>query len=570
MEEELIWKVLSLEAEAVDVIRAWYNAPSEAEQDRMDVPCVDFDKYVHCIEFQDDNGVMEMDVSTLHPVNDALFIFYTHRTALSKLYVLGALTWETLVLRDKGNVRSHALEKTRMIVSKYHPLVESCDDEHVTFWFPYVISSDSTFTRDECAAKMEWYRNGGGGGGGAYSSESEPALHVFARRMLDAIEFDHSTTTDVEAHRRLAYRYGVMRMVREGNLFFDRMSKVRGGESELISLLKFNGWTSDLLSAWTVDGNVLDFKAFMTTYPEADYVPTIYFNIPLEDVPMEVAVCLPKYKGGRIHLPCYWKCVAEWIWNLFVASEHEYINANRARPRLPINDDGGPLHQIMKDETKKMCHYLNTHSDSALTATNGNKSVNVGRELRMSLTDDELNKAGADITDIEDIWRAAPPCISALKNAGRFPRHWERIRFVQTMHHAGINISTMYRLLSGMNDAYPRDGRVQTLKSRFDLVYTLKKNMGEHWCKNTINDTRLKHADTLQCPFVSTVPEAATMDGDELRSRCSHACSGRTDWKGPHLVMRDRLKNVVKKEVEVEEEEEEEEEEGVIGMDLSE
>ncbi len=148
------------------------------------------------------------------------------------------------------------------------------------FWFPNVQSPTSSFTRQECDAKMEWYRNGGGDDDAVCSIDAEPALHVFARRLMDSIEFDYSIpNTDMDA-RKLAHRYGVMRLTAEGNLFFDRMSK-GGGEDWILSLLKFNGWTADYLGAWTVDGNVLDFKAFMVNYPKATYVPTIYFNIPV-------------------------------------------------------------------------------------------------------------------------------------------------------------------------------------------------------------------------------------------------------------------------------------------------
>ncbi len=542
-EEEVVWKVLDVasEADITPSIKEWYDNPTEADTARLDIPCVSFDDHVHCIAFAEDD-VMEMDVSALHPVNDALFIFYVFREAIGKVYILGALTYESLVFRDNGVVDRNRLEKTRLFISLFNN-----DDgggggeEKEVFWLPMVLpGGDVECTMEQVRERMEMYRNGGGGGI-VDPSDGEPALYLFTRLLLDHIEFGYSIPNTSMDARRLAFRYAVMRISAEARLFFHRMSG--RSESNLIDLLKWNGWTQEAFEGIVVDGTVLDFKWFSKMYPRAKYCPTVFFNVWIEDVPVDLAVSMPKYGGGKVHLPCYWECVALWVWNLFIVEEHKHL----VKPNRHLVPREGPIYHMLHDEAITMRRYMITtrpvtvmHEDKQNTSTAIARAVNVGRSIRSKLTDAEL-QAGVDIVDIEDIWRASPPCITALRDAGRFPRHYERMRFVQTMREAQINTSSMTRLLTLMNDNYPRDGKHQPLQSRFALEYSVKSNMGVHWCMNVITDTLAHHSDTIQCPFVATIDGAHRMDKEQLRVQCCVKCSGRPYLKSPHKVMESRL-----------------------------
>jgi hypothetical protein len=502
-------------------LRQWYYSPTVADEMRGDIPLESFDNHVRCVFVpleEDEHDVFQMEKwTTLCPTRDALLLFFSKRQVLSQLYVLGALTCMK-VCQLHGNIPFSVLRasRSRLFSLENTVTLPSTTSVGTLFYFGLsTVESDGTYAMTMCARentrgdisfdtlaimlkhRVEWYM-------GIHSCvvDMEPNLD-YMTRVAACIVGDVHTYYGREEVR---HPYDTLRMRSERQLFWQRM-QTHQTVASIVQLMKFNGLHSFIRQRLVNDPSAIDVSAFRTLYPHAA-APALFFYVPLINLPAHLTTTLPIYRGGRIRLPCYWECVAEWIWTMTVTEwHHRHTTFNHTRIHNALKQ-GEPIlslihdvaRMVIKSPKNNMSHVMRTRAIAP----------------------------NVEFTDIEDLASSLPGC---MQFQSEFPRHAQRKKLVATMVQAGVAEADMQSYFELLNARFPKDKNQpnSSLEARPFFLSPMVKSYGgiDVWCKQIITDTLRNERDSLHCPHVVASTTTTTTNIDTIKVACNHACMGR-------------------------------------------
>jgi hypothetical protein len=487
-----------------DALRRWYYASTPAQEARGDLACMDFDTYVSVYLVEDPaDELIEFDLDDLSPIDHALIIFYSEaRYGAVRLFVLGALTWSTIVDTFSGQVPVQELHKYRTRFFIAPELEPEPLPAPPAIYVPgtrirFLSGLNKALTRT-----IQWYfdTNKSDPRSTVYSTVDHALGCFWADYIADAIIADQPPANDIAGRAlRTSYDHRIIRRQ------FDQVRLQKERAFYRMCFFEHQRFTQDLLCMLDVSG-ITNFQiidnptlADMKMGLSLPYWPTYFLDVPAETVPPPIQHSI--YEGGRAHIPLTAQFVFEWTW--FQYEQRVLRRPTLIREALPLPIDLKPFVKMVKK----------------LLVSTPPKNVFSSRSTKS----DALESDG--IVDIEDLWKASPPCMTRLRQLGRFPRNNERVRGAQIWERSRVvTIETQKRAWSALNDRYPKDG--MTLKQRFDVVATIDSlHDGDRvYCKNVIRNTIEERADHLICPYVDT---SGGGDFDGIQASCRVRCSNK-------------------------------------------
>lgn len=481
-------------------LREWFYASTPAEERAGDVACVDFDANVRCERVT--GRVHVIDTSGLDPVRHCLVLFYWEEQ--ERICVAGLLPWRrVLALRGyvcaedlmRADARSRACVPPPPLAAEWEaqtpvPLLA----------LPAAAGPLDGAAQEMLRARLAWYL----GAEEPPRVEGEKAQHVLSSLVGAALEHHGGVRNSVLADARiLRLRYEEKRLHCEKKRLYEAVGGLHT-QGALVQCLAANGMRR-VLDDCACDPTALDLQWFLSA--QVRYVPTVFLRVPATQVPHP----LPLYRGGYVHLPMYAEYVADWLWQLRMADAQRMYAELDGAAWGRIERDLPHVHAFLVDCSKRVACLLMKHPKDAAKS----RAAVVERE------------SGTASVDVEDLWAALPPCVASLRYS-HFPRHLERLQLTPILHEAGVSAATAEALYADLNGRYPRDG--QELKRRYNVAYEWTRAAG----RETYCATLMKGGEGLACPYVQSHGGGIEY-GDELRSRCYHACAGRRFGGKPAL-----------------------------------
>jgi hypothetical protein len=271
----------------------------------------------------------------------------------------------------------------------------------------------------------------------------------------------------------------------------------------LTRFLVFNGMKTWLQNN-VCEPTVQDLQWFLDAYPNYAYIPTIFIQVPVGQFP---ARRLPLYKDGLVHIPCVWEDVSVWLWQI------RQIETQRAYTEWDLT-----RWEAVEEE---IVDFIEPYAESVVFWLMQNTKLKRRRKNKESLV---IPENQIDIDDMEDMWRAMPPCIAALRNS-HFPKNLERLQLTRIFVEAGISQKTATEFYETHHAKYPNG---QDFKSRYDIAgawrYEVEAKKEPIRCWYLIKAVKTNAKESLYCPFAR---QSSLPDGDELRSSCYKACAGK-------------------------------------------
>lgn len=501
-------------------IREWYYNSTPEEEALCDVATIDFDKHVRLERVNMDDSMHSVDLQTLHPIDHAFVIFYGK--GYQCVHVLGALPFSRVM--QLGGIVDHTIlakAHSRWCTWEYRPPATECDIPMAEL--PMVIYeftdnwNAGSYIMDDVPLNelLAHYKD----------PEANPAPTCLLRACSVMAHFisvwiEHASNlpfySKMADPRMLRNRFDNMRMDAEKTMLSNLMPRFTS-QLSLTRFLVFNGMKTWLESN-VCDPTPQDLQWFLDDYPNYGYIPTIFIQVPVGQFP---ARRLPMYKGGLVHIPCVWEDVLAWLWQVRqIETQRAYTEWDLQRwEALDVE-----IVEFIKPFASEMAFWMMQNTKSKRR-----------RKDKESITVPENQM---DIDDMEDMWRAMPPCIASLRNS-HFPKNLERLQLTRIFVEAGISQKTVTEFYETHHAKYPNG---QDFKSRYDIASAWKHELEAKkkpiMCWYLITAVKSKAAESLYCPFAknSTLP-----DGDELRSRCYTACAGRRFGGRPALRIQPAL-----------------------------
>lgn len=517
------WASFPCTDDDTNIIKEWYYAPCTPEQEnRGDIPMVDFDRHVR-IELipQMRSFSHTMCVRDLNPIRDALILFYGK--SVSTLYILGAMPFEQ-VYALRGYITALQLRNAHSRACAYQDPIPKPYTPTTQLEMPIFIDADWADVNMENLWKpcmdttIQWY----------FGRGEAPKTHLRACSAMSqlcsvAIEFCDSQPVDspIADARKLRNDFDTLRRIAEEKAFRVFMEQFTTQES-LLSMLTYNG-LKPWLREHICDPTPLDLQHFIRRNTDPGYIPTVFIEIASWEYP---EASLPLYKDGLIHLPCHWKYVSPWLWQLrMIQAQTFYTTWNRVK----WNDlcrENALFADILRAYAKEAMIWLIQHP----------LGVEKTQKKRYRRKDGAIAPSSIICTDMEDMWSMLPPCIASLKTS-HFPRHVERLQLNPILKEGGISEESAAQWYQELHNRYPNGQDFQNrypFSKEWDRIPNGVESM---YCKTLIDATVEEKPERLHCPFVSTAPKGTPV-GETLRHHCYIACAGRRFGGRPALRMR--------------------------------
>jgi len=543
---DVFWDTLPFLGDGEDVIsvryllQGWFDKSTPEQQARGDVACAAF-KYVCILPLDPDLGT-ELDMKTFDPFKSVWFLFY-YVDCLSVRVLGGIDFWALLELR--GHVSVADLVQNRGFFLPWDDEEEEEEEEEGERWFylPCVFPEQKAAHKnvgicmDVIEARVRWIvscENADETSWTHGNNRVEDYGAMLVAPLVSAV-FDGWGPSYVKTRQR----YDRALLFAEHSLFMGRMTRWFRTEGAILGLMCRNGLRKRLEAGMLVDPTPADNQAFALRHPRVP-PPTWYCKVPLEEVPYEIAMKLPLRVGGGVSIS--YKEFPAWIWAKFL------VMRTHARTRMMIDvEDSGAIPGDLGAHLADMAKVVHGHfADNPIRR--GTKRARTS-EQRERLGD--IDPSEGFSPDIEDLWKAMPPCLAALRSNARFPKHLERLRLTQTFQEAGMSLDVTGDFFEALNNAFPHPAvTYRDSKARFNHEEAWKSNIGPVYCGNLVrNAVNNKRGDVLKCPFVDKIPKASGLKpGDDYKptlQACKQACAGqgkRTGFAGPHHLLRKALK----------------------------
>jgi hypothetical protein len=176
---------------------------------------------------------------------------------------------------------------------------------------------------------------------------------------------------------------------------------------------------------------------------------------------------------------------------------------------------------LQPSKMSEIVDFIEPYAESVVFWLMQNTKLKRRRKNKESLV---IPETQIDIDDMEDMWRAMPPCIAALRNS-HFPKNLERLQLTRIFVEAGISQKTATEFYETHHAKYPNG---QDFKSRYDIAgawrYEVEAKKEPIRCWYLIKAVKTNAKESLYCPFAR---QSSLPDGDELRSSCYKACAGK-------------------------------------------
>jgi len=377
-----------------------------------------------------------------------------------------------------------------------------------------------------------------------HEPKNERAVLLLSTWLGAAIEYGISIpNTPLADARILRNRYETMRARAEYAGFMHRMSGLCT-QQRLLDWLVYNDLHPMLKGPNMIAGATpANCRAFVDAYPDAE-VPQVYLVVPMQEVPDTLLRYLPKYRGGTVHLPCYWKPVSEWLWQRRV-SEMQRFYADVTRASWEDYCDEFPLEaKHLKGTAHTLIAFMIRKPNVGTPGGGGSGTIVVHNAHKRAKMDAPTSPV-VDIGDMEDLWSVLPPCVQSLRNS-HFPRNMERLDLTPILREGGLALDAAERLYATLNDCFPNG---EDLRRRYNIGYEWQR--AQHrtsvMCGGIIQNTLNANTDSLQCPFAARALEetgvANTRDNrPALNRRCNELCnSGRLFGGKPARLLQSNI-----------------------------
>jgi hypothetical protein len=572
------WAILPCEGEDTVrwELRNWYNTSSVADTHRGDMACASFE-YVACIEYRSsspNDHMVRLNMLEWDPYKSAWFLFYTR--AENVIRVLGGIGfWDLYNLR--GVVEMGDMVRSRAFLLPWDTLEEEQEEEEEEeeeddhhFYLPCMFPEQKELLGDivmdpaiivadrvrwilKCEAALCQEELWASWEDGAPAHPNGPEVEfgaVFMASLLGNV-LDRLDPERGGASRK---RYEKAFLFAEHALFMYRMTRYFStSNDDVMRLFAFNG-LGDYMKTIVAEGSPADNQAYALRFPTAPK-PKWYYQVPVEDVPLEVASTLPSHTNGTVCITI--KDLPAWIWTKFILARI-HARTRMMGDLLSGGGGGGGHRSVVESHLESIAvgivcpHFVANPHAAAWRAKRRRKMVanpvSQRENQRQRLEDVDPGK-GFQVADIEDMFNAAPPCLrSVIKGNGRFPRHMERLRLTQVLQSAEVSYASAVNFFERMNDRYPHPTKnYRDARARFDYDRAWKENQGPSYCGNLIrNAVNRRGEDVLKCPFVDKLPGPPVRPGqsyDALKEPCKRMCTGQANarFSGPHVLLKSAL-----------------------------
>jgi len=338
-------------------------------------------------------------------------------------------------------------------------------------------------------------------------------------------------------------------------LFMYRMTRYFATEGDLHTLLERNG-LEDAMNDLMKDPSPADQQSYAKRFPH-EAPPRYYYAVPMEELPRELSSQLPLHFNGQGTQHICYRDVPAWLWSKYMISRTHARTKMLQQLLLPKSPfKRSPLYGQLEELAITVSEHFAANPDPYAARKRLKMVANPTseREMRARLERIDNPDQGFHVTDMEDIFSAAP-CLARLKSNGRFPKHMERLRLVQIFQTAGVSYASTAEFFEQANVRWPHPGTAyRDAASRFNYEAAWKSNGGAVYCGNLIHNSINKPgADVLKCPMVDKLQGPKPKPGqpyDALKSRCKTACAGCSKggqgggyFNGPHVLLRRALQN---------------------------
>lgn len=491
-----------------DVIEHWYyNCGNE---NTGDFAYGSFD-LVYCICVPLGAQTFTLPLSEQDPYERTFYIVYQVREGMCEIQILGGLLWKSLM---NGPMLISSLIKSRAFLELYEDTMVIGWHKQKEFIFPANFPDENPFitdcfpfNRDALHARIDYYIGWAEELNDEFSPMDEAVAIRLAHHLECMIEMTYSIPNTLLDKSKMRLRFHQLYMNKEYVRFRELLPDI-ATEDDVIDVLVYNG-LFERKGFQVFPPPPQDQRCFAQRHPKKR-PPSCYFAVPMVEVPYEMAMKLPIYKGGLVHIA--YADVADWVWNLFAIQRQLEAFDGSKLPNEFAQDDW------LKEPFTRLCTWLVQHLEGPAPSSNGRRG---------HISMDNNNNI---VIDKENLISLVPPCFKRIMEQKEFMKNNQRLHWVSTMQFVGISRESIASFLDAMNDAYPKG--YSSAKARFDYDYVLKKRPGPTYCENIVKN---RDPNGITCPFASEIG-----DVEDLASSCKDKCApGERAFRGPAaLIMR--------------------------------
>lgn len=493
----------------INAIERWFYECGDEQT--HDIACASFE-LVHCIRVGINDASVILNVSEQDPYERTFYIVYTVLAVQRVINILGGFHCSAV----KTRIPLTDLVFSRAFLPLYEDIVEE-EHELRMFYIPNVISRplrEVPFDTDALRWRIDYYLGLATEFDDGFSADDEfDAIRyaAYIERVMETSYTIPETALDMTVLRE-RFHFDFMRV--EWKRFSDLWEPVKQTEDGVIRLLLFNGFKDVLQGGMMIHPPPpRDMQSFARRWPSRK-PPTCFFKVPMVELPQQLALQLPLYEQGMVHIS--YLDVPDWVWHLFVIRQQQRaFNTNVVLL---------PEYQWLKDDVQ----HIIRHYTLPYVGEKGKRFYSVRKQL-------ETRSIITTESDAE-LLSFMPPCFRNIMTQGSFMKNAQRLHWVSTLQFAGISRETIAGYLERSNDAHP--GGYDNAKARFDYDYVLKKRPGPTFCGNIVQNSN--PSTQIVCPFASDVRAKGARDIEEIADGCRAQCApGQRAFRGPAaLIMR--------------------------------
>lgn len=441
-------------ADTVSQIEQWFNNPSEECIRVGDINCCSFAGNVVCFEIKMEQEELIIPLHTIDPYTCSFIIVYYLRPLLSRICIVGGITWNRVVKQNGRIDVIRDLSKNRCFepdYSNYNQMDKMGKKDDVNVVLPLHLNRTTTnqlenivFPLEVMRKRVNWYLTN-------KHHSFTPDEHVWGMLFMRHVA-------------KLVPEIWKQHITLETETLHKLLHSATQNESNFVSLLGYNG-----ISHLLTDTTPADRQYFLTYYPHLA-PPFVALCVPQEDT--SVSQYLPVYDGGKVHI--MYPDVAKWASDLFLS-----------QGRLPLT-----IHCEQAEEPAFVIReWLKTNR--APKHKQEHKEFQIDREDWISLM---------------------PPCVRATLESKRFPLNTERLHLVLALKNGGVPYEKVEAWFEKQFVQCENKGTHRSALERFNYKAAWEQKDQKYYgvsCGKII-----KTQGSLVCPFGEDIEDARQKCGN--------------------------------------------------------
>jgi hypothetical protein len=503
-------------------------------------PHLNVDNHVAYYKVDKHETCVSIDMSIFDPYSQQFLLFYTWTASICRIDILGGIEAHN-VIRHHG--------KIDLTLDIYldglnpHPIClnmeidEENDDNGNCCWFWVPIAElprnkgNSNFlatcSYDDLQQRLAWYMNCGAKYAPVpenFANNQDAELGAFLYTGLVGDALSHVNNG---ASQQLFFQ---LRSILERRRYEKLFAPFQVSEARLIELLVLNDLYDYMEEAMMVDATPLDRQLFYVRHSTDTPPPSVVFRVLLEDVPSELALHLPLYTHGLVHLT--YKDIFPWMWQCL---ETQQLKMQCATVNKLYDE------RILKDAQ---------HVDAFIQNNLSWIRRKAQETFKIRIIESQyMAPSGEEATDVDKagLLNAMPLCFRNVMTQKSFMKHQQRWPWLLTLRKAGVSKQSAVEWLEHMNELYPHQTHnYATLKARFDYdrLWDYKKD-DACYCGNMVRSAVQQNQNEIQCPYV----HEQALDIEDMLGTVKLACArSRNDtryFSGPaDVISRNLVKTV--------------------------